>query len=215
VAGLAASFGSGAMTNDIAGIKKADVILIIGSDTSAGHPVIAARIKHAIRYGKTKLIVCDPKEIDMVKYATIYARQRCGTDVALLNGIMHVIIKNNWYDKKFVEERCEGFEALKEEVEKYPPDKVAAITGVPAEQILAIAELFGQAETAALFYAMGITQHTTGVDNVQSTANLQMLCGNLGKDGAGVNPLRGQSNVQRSEERRVGKECRSRWSPYH
>lgn len=194
--GLAASFGSGAMTNDIAGIKEADVIMIIGSDTSAAHPVIACRIKQAIRHGKTKLIVCDPKEIDMAKYATLYAQQRCGTDVALLNGIMHIIIKNNWYDKEFVEERCEGFEDLKAETEKYPPEKVSRITGVPVEKLQAIAELFGRAKTAALFYAMGITQHTTGVDNVQSTANLQMLCGNLGKVGGGVNPLRGQSNVQ-------------------
>lgn len=196
MAGLAASFGSGAMTNDIAGIKEADVIMIIGSDTSAAHPVIACRIKQAIRHGKTKLIVCDPKEIDMAKYATLYAQQRCGTDVALLNGIMHIIIKNNWYDKEFVEERCEGFEDLKGEAEKYPPEKVSRITGVPVEKLQAIAELFGRSETASLFYAMGITQHTTGVDNVQSTANLQMLCGNLGKVGGGVNPLRGQSNVQ-------------------
>lgn len=184
------------MTNDIAGINEADVIMLIGTDTSAAHPVIACRIKQAVKYGKTKLIVCDPKEIDMAKYATIYARHRCGTDVALLNGLMHIIIKENWYDKEFVEERCEGFDNLKAEVEKYPPEYVSKITGVPVTQIYSIAELFGKAETAALFYAMGITQHTTGVDNVQSTANLQMLCGNLGKAGGGVNPLRGQSNVQ-------------------
>ena len=196
MAGLAATFGSGAMTNDIAGINEADVIMLIGTDTSAAHPVIACRIKQAVKYGKTKLIVCDPKEIDMAKYATIYARHRCGTDVALLNGLMHIIIKENWYDKEFVEERCEGFDNLKAEVEKYPPEYVSKITGVPVTQIYSIAELFGKAETAALFYAMGITQHTTGVDNVQSTANLQMLCGNLGKAGGGVNPLRGQSNVQ-------------------
>jgi formate dehydrogenase major subunit len=196
VAGLAASFGSGAMTNDIAGIKNADVILVIGSDTTAAHPVIAARIKQAVRFGKTKLIVIDPKKIRLADYATIYAAQRCGTDVAVLNGIMHVIIKNNWHDAAYVEERCEGFEDLKKEVEKYTPGYVEKISGIPAAQIEEIAELFGKAPTAALFYAMGITQHTTGVDNVWSTANLQMLCGNLGKSGGGVNPLRGQSNVQ-------------------
>lgn len=196
MAGLAASFGSGAMTNDIAGIRNADVILVIGSDTTTGHPVISARIKQAVRFGKTKLIVIDPKRIRLADYATIYAAQRCGTDVAVLNGIMHVIIKNNWHDAAYVEERCEGFEDLKKEVEKYTPGYVEKISGVPAAQIEAIAELFGKAPTAALFYAMGITQHTTGVDNVWSTANLQMLCGNLGKPGGGVNPLRGQSNVQ-------------------
>jgi len=196
VAGLAASFGSGAMTNDIAGIKDSDVILVTGSDTTAAHPVISARIKQAVRSGKTKLIVIDPKKIRLADYAAIYARQRCGTDVAVINGIMHLIIKNNWYDKQFVEERCEGFEELKAEVEKYPPDKVEKISGIPAKQLEEIAELFGKAKTAALFFAMGITQHTTGVDNVWSTANLQMLCGNLGVSGGGVNPLRGQSNVQ-------------------
>lgn len=196
MAGLAAAFGSGAMTNDIAGIKEADVILIIGSDTSEAHPVIGSRIKQAVRQGKSKLIVIDPKEINMAKYATIYARQRPGTDVAVLNGIMNVIIENDWYDQKFVEERCEGFEDLKSAVKNYTPEKVEKISGVPAQKIRDIAELFGKASVASLFYAMGITQHTTGVDNVMSTANLQMLCGNLGVNGGGVNPLRGQSNVQ-------------------
>jgi formate dehydrogenase major subunit len=198
VAGLAAAFGSGAMTNDIAGIKKADVIMIIGSDTSAAHPVIAARIKQAVKEGKTKLIVIDPKKIVMADYAEIYAAQRPGTDVALLNSIMQVILKNGWEDKKFIEERVEGFEDFKKEVVKdqYDPEHVAKISGVPAEQIGEIAALFANAETASVFYSMGITQHTTGVDNVFSVANLQMLCGNMGKPGGGVNPLRGQSNVQ-------------------
>jgi formate dehydrogenase major subunit len=196
VAGLAASLGSGAMTNDIAGIKHADVILVIGSDTTAAHPVISSRIKQAVRFGKSKLIVIDPKKIKLADYATVYAAQRCGTDVAVLNGMMHLIIKNDWYDKAYVEERCEGFEDLKKEVEKYTPEYVEKISGIPAATIMEIAELFGKAPVASLFYAMGITQHTTGVDNVWSTANLQMLCGNLGKAGGGVNPLRGQSNVQ-------------------
>ncbi len=184
------------MTNDIAGIKNADVILIIGSDTSAAHPVLANRIKQAIRFGGTRLIVIDPKEIEMAKYATIYAQQRCGSDVAVLNGIMHEIIRNNWHDAAYIEERCENFAELKEMVAEYTPEKVQKLSGVPAEQIKEIAELFGTAATASVFYAMGITQHTTGTDNVWSVANLQMLCGNLGKDGGGVNPLRGQVNVQ-------------------
>jgi formate dehydrogenase major subunit len=196
VAGLAASFGSGAMTNDIAGVDKGDVALIIGSDTSEAHPVIAARMKKAARDGRLKIIVIDPKQIRMADFAEIYACQRPGSDVAVLNGMMHLIIKNGWEDKAFIEERCEGFEALKEEVSKYTPEYVEKISGVPAATLEAIAELFGKAETAAIYYAMGITQHTTGVDNVKSVANLQMLCGNMGKPGGGVNPLRGQSNVQ-------------------
>jgi len=196
VAGLAASLGSGAMTNDFAGIQEADVIMIIGSDTSAAHPVIASRIKQAVRFGKSKLIVIDPKEIGMARFADIYVRQHCGTDVALLNGIMHEIIRNNWHDRSYIAERCEGFADLEAVVADYPPEKAAEISGVPAAQIREIAAVFGQAKTASLFYAMGITQHTSGTDNVWSTANLQMLCGNLGRPGGGVNPLRGQCNVQ-------------------
>jgi formate dehydrogenase alpha subunit len=196
VAGLAASFGSGAMTNDIAGLDKSDVALIIGSDTSECHPVIAARLKKAAMDGKVKIIVIDPKRIKMADFATIYARQNPGSDVAVMNGMMHLIIKNGWEDKQFVAERTEGFEALKEEVAKYTPEYVEKISGIPAKTLEEIAELFGKAPTAGLYYAMGITQHTTGVDNVKSTANLQMLCGNMGKVGGGVNPLRGQSNVQ-------------------
>jgi len=186
------------MTNDIAGIDKANVILIIGSDTSAAHPVIAARIKQAVRDGNSKLIVLDPKKIVMADYAEIYAAHRPGTDVAVMNCMMHEIIKNGWEDKEYVANRLEGFEELKAEVsqDKYSPENVEKISNVKAETLRAIAKLFGQAKTASLFYAMGITQHTTGVDNVWTTANLQMICGNLGVEGGGVNPLRGQSNVQ-------------------
>jgi formate dehydrogenase major subunit len=198
VAGLAASFGSGAMTNDINGIKLSDVALIIGSDTSEAHPIIAARLKQAAVEGKTKLIVIDPKKIKMADFATIYACQRPGTDVAVMNGMMHIILKNGWEDKEFIAARVEpeGFEALKKELEKFTPEYVEKISGIPAKTLEEIAELFGKAKAAALYYAMGITQHTTGVDNVKTTANLQMLCGNMGIPGGGVNPLRGQSNVQ-------------------
>jgi len=198
VAGLAASLGSGAMTNDIAGIKKADVILIIGSDTSAAHPVISARIKQAVREGKSKLIVIDPKKIVMADYAEIYAAQRPGSDVAVLNCMMQEILKNDWEDKEYIKNRLEGFDEFKAEVmkDKYSPENVEKLSGIPAETLRQIAELYGKAKTASLYYAMGITQHTTGRDNVWSTANLQMICGNLGVEGGGVNPLRGQSNVQ-------------------
>lgn len=196
VVGLAQAFGSGAMTNDFTGIRESDVILVIGSNTTEAHPVVGYYIKQAVRHGKTKLIVFDPKRIPLADMADIYAAQRCGSDVALLNAMMHVIIKEELYDKAFVAERCEGFEELKAEVEKYPPEKAEAITGIPASVIIDAARMFATAGTGSIFYSMGITQHTTGVDNVWSTANLQMLCGNMGKVGGGVNPLRGQSNVQ-------------------
>jgi len=198
VAGLAASFGSGAMTNDINDIRKADVILVTGSDTTAAHPVISARIKKAVRDGKSKLIVIDPKKIRLADYAEIYASHRPGSDVAVLNGIMQIILKNGWEDREYVSNRCENFDAFKEEImkDKYSPENVEKLSGIPAETLKEIAEMFAKAKTGSVFYSMGITQHTTGTDNVKSVANLQMLCGNLGIPGGGVNPLRGQCNVQ-------------------
>ncbi len=198
VAGLAASFGSGAMTNDINDIRKADVILVTGSDTTAAHPVISARIKKAVRDSKSKLIVIDPKKIRLADYAEIYASQRPGSDVAVLNGIMQIILKNGWEDKEYITNRCENFDDFKEEImkDKYSPENVEKLSGIPADTLKEIAEMFAKAKTGSVFYSMGITQHTTGTDNVKTVANLQMLCGNLGIPGGGVNPLRGQCNVQ-------------------
>jgi formate dehydrogenase alpha subunit len=196
VAGMTAAIGSGAMTNDIAGIGAADVILVIGSDTTTAHPVIASRIKQAVRAGATKLIVIDPKRIDLAAHAAIYARHRIGSDVAVVNGIMRLIIESGLHDRAFVEERCEGFDELREMVAHYPPERVREIAGIEEDLLAEIASLFGGAETAAVFYAMGITQHTSGTDNVRSLVNLQLLCGNLGRSGGGINPLRGQCNVQ-------------------
>lgn len=193
--GLAASFGSGAMSNSIAEIEDADCIFVTGSNTTSSHPLVATRIYRAKKKG-AKLVVADPRKIQLALKADIYARQNLGTDVALLNGIMHVILKNNWHDQAFVEERTEGFEEFKQVIENYPPEKVAEITGVAADDIVKIAEHYGKAKAASIIYCMGITQHTTGVDNVKSLANLAMLTGNMGKESTGVNPLRGQNNVQ-------------------
>ena len=132
------------MTNDIAGLTKSDVALIIGSDTSEAHPVIGARLKRAAKNGM-KIIVIDPKRIRMADYATIYACQRPGTDVAVLNGMMHLIIKNGWEDKEFIAERVEGYEALKAEVEKFTPEYVEKISGIPAKTLEEIAEQIGRA----------------------------------------------------------------------
>jgi formate dehydrogenase major subunit len=196
VAGLAATFGSGAMTNSIDEIEFTDAIFAIGTNTTENHPVIGAKVKRAVRQRGAKLIVADPREIDLVKYATIWLRQKPGSDVALLNGMMNVIISEGLYDKQYVESRTEGFEAMKQVVEKYTPEVASKITGVPAEDIVTAARLYAEAEAASILYTMGITQHTTGVDNVKSIANLAMLCGNVGIEGGGVNPLRGQNNVQ-------------------
>jgi formate dehydrogenase major subunit len=196
VAGLAATFGSGAMTNSIDEIEFTDAILAIGTNTTENHPVIGAKIKRGVRQRGTKLIVADPREIDLVKYAAIWLRQKPGTDVALLNGMMNFIISEGLYDKEYVETRTEGFEAMKKVVEKYTPEYAEKITGVSAEDIKTAARIYAEAEKASILYTMGITQHTTGVDNVKSIANLAMICGNVGIEGGGVNPLRGQNNVQ-------------------
>jgi formate dehydrogenase alpha subunit len=195
VAGLAAVFGSGAMTNSIEEIERADCILIIGSNTSVTHPLIATRVYRAKAKG-AKVVVADPRKIPMVLLADLHLRQRLGTDVALINGLLHIILKKGWQDQAFVDERTENVEELKKVVEQYPPEKVSEITGIPVADLETAAEYYAKAEHATILYTMGITQHTTGVDNVKSLANLAMLTGNLGKESAGVNPLRGQNNVQ-------------------
>jgi formate dehydrogenase major subunit len=196
VAGLAAAFGSGAMTNTIADIEDANVILITGSNTTENHPVLSSVVKRAVTLKGTKLIVVDPRRILITRYAAKWLRQNLGTDVAWINGLMHVIIKEGLHDKQFVENRTEGFDELQKTVEKFSPDYVEKITGIPARELIEAARLYAKAECASILYCMGITQHTTGTDNVKSLANLAMLCGNLGIEGGGVNPLRGQNNVQ-------------------
>jgi formate dehydrogenase alpha subunit len=196
VAGLAASFGSGAMTNSIAELEDTDCILVIGSNTNENHPVIAARIKRAARLKDKDLIVVDPRRQDLVRYARLWLRQTPGTDIALINGMMQVIISEDLYAKEYVAERTENFEAMKATVAKYTPDYVEKITGIPAADLVAAARMFARAKAASVVYCMGITQHTVGTDNVKSLANLSMLCGNVGILGGGVNPLRGQNNVQ-------------------
>ncbi|MGF1697184.1 formate dehydrogenase subunit alpha [Vibrio lamellibrachiae] len=198
VTGLEASLGSGAMTNDIPSIKHSDVIFIIGSDTTAAHPIIGSHIKQAVRHNGARLVVADPKRIDIADHAELYLAHRPGTDVMLLNGVMQQIIKHGWYDQEYIEERVDGFDTLLQEVmsPNYSLEKVELVTGVKADDIFAMARLIGTAERTAVYYSMGITQHTTGHDNVRSIANLQLLCGNIGIEGGGINPLRGQSNVQ-------------------
>jgi formate dehydrogenase alpha subunit len=197
VTGLATAFGSGAMTNNIADIDNCKTMLVIGSNTTEQHPVIGTRIRRAVRRG-AKLIVADPRSIDLANIATLYIRQRPGTDIALLNGLAHIILKEGLEDKEFIANRTEGFDEWKKVVETYTPARVSEITGIAVDDLFTAARLYGGNKPSAIFYAMGITQHTTGHNNVLSVANLAMLTGNLGKPGAGVNPLRGQNNVQGS-----------------
>ena len=185
------------MTNSIRDIAEdSRSIFIIGSNTTEQHPVIGTKIRRAKRQRGAKLIVADPRQIDIAGYADMHLRHRPGTDIALLNGLMHVIIREGWHDQAFIAERTEGFEELAATAAKYTPEVASAITGVPAADIEQAAQMLAENRPGALLYAMGITQHKVGVANVMSCANLQMLLGNMGKAGGGVNPLRGQNNVQ-------------------
>jgi formate dehydrogenase alpha subunit len=196
VAGLAAAFGSGAMTNPMGDIEKAHVILVTGSNPTDNHPIADLHIRRALAHHGAKLIVADPRRLELVNYAHIWLRPRPGTDVVWLNGLMHVIIKEGLWDRSYVEERTENFSSLEETVMKYDPGFVEKITGIPAGDLKKVARLYAKAAVASIVYAMGITQHAAGTDNVKSIANLAMLCGNVGIEGGGVNPLRGQNNVQ-------------------
>jgi len=197
VAGLAASFGSGAMSNSMDDVANyAQAFFIIGSNTTEQHPVFGAMIRQAVRQRGAKLIVADPRKIDITEFATLHLRQRPGTDIALINGLMHIILEKGWEDKAFIEERTENFAEFKATVMAYPPAKVAEITGVPIEKLYQAAEIIATSKPTAVLWAMGITQHIVGVRNVMDLANFQMLLGNMGVPGGGVNPLRGQNNVQ-------------------
>ena len=196
MAGLAASLGSGAMTNSISDIPQADVLLVTGSNTTEAHPVIGLQMKAAVRKHGAKLILIDPREIELASFAALHLRPRSGTDVAVLNAMAHVIIEEGLLDRDFVESRTENFAALAGAVRDCSPAWAEDISGVPAELIARAARMYGQASSAAIFWAMGITQSSHGVDNVQALANLALLTGNFGRPGTGVNPLRGQNNVQ-------------------
>jgi len=196
IAGLARAFGSGAMTNSINEIEYADVILVIGSNTTEAHPNIALRIKAAVMKHGAKLIVADPRRIHLVRFAEIHLRQKPGTDVALINAMMNVIIAEKLLDEEFIRDRTEGFEEARPVIEQYTPEVAEKITGVPAQDIRRAARLYATADRGSIIYSMGITQHTTGTDNVLALANLAMITGNIGRESTGVNPLRGQNNVQ-------------------
>ncbi len=195
VTGLAETFGSGAMTNAISCIDETDVIFVIGSNTTEQHPLIGSRIMNAVRSG-TRLLVADNRRIRLARHADLHLRHRNGSDVPLLCGMMQVIIAEGLADREFIATRTENYEALAESVAPWTPERSAAETGLEAADIIAAARLYAGAKRAMIFYSMGITQHSHGVDNVRCIASLAMLTGNIGRPGTGVNPLRGQNNVQ-------------------
>ena len=183
------------MTNSVGEIADAACILAIGTNTTVAHPVIALRVKEAVRKG-AKLIVANPKEIDLCRHAHIFLRQWPGTDVVLLMGMMRVIVEEGLADTAFIEERCENFDAFRQSLENFPLEFVEETTGVPREKVVEAARCYATNSPGSILYAMGITQHTHGTDNVMATSNLALLTGNVGKPSTGVNPLRGQNNVQ-------------------
>lgn len=183
------------MTNSINEFDDADLFFVIGSNTTAQHPLIGSRIINAVEQG-SRLLLFDPREIPLAQFATLHLKQNLSTEVALLNGIMNVIIQEDLYDRLYVETRTEGFEELKKLLARYTPKVVEQITGVRASDLYRAAVMYAQADKAMIVYAMGITQHVAGTDNVKTLANLAMLTGHVGRPSTGVNPLRGQNNVQ-------------------
>ncbi len=193
--GLVTVLGSGAMTNTINGIVESDVMLVIGSNTTETHPIIGLRMLKAAKKG-SRLIVADPRRIKLCDSAELWMQQKPGTDGALINAMCHVILRDGLEDRAFIDGNTENFDAFKASVADCTPEWAEKITHVPAAEIEKAAHLFAKAEKAGIYYTMGITQHTSGTDNVCTLANLSLITGNLGKPGAGLNPLRGQNNVQ-------------------
>jgi formate dehydrogenase alpha subunit len=183
------------MTNSIGEIEFNDALFVIGSNAPEAHPIIGSKMKRAKRRG-AKLIVVDPRKTELAEMADVWMRIIPGTDAALINGMINVIISNGWEDREFIDTRCEGYEDMWNVVKNYPPSRVAEITGIPEEQIYQAAEIYAKTKKAGIFYTLGITEHTTGTANVMNLANLAMVTGHLGIESAGVNPLRGQNNVQ-------------------
>ncbi len=183
------------MTNAISEIEGNEVLFIIGSNATEAHPIIGNKMKKAVKNG-SELIVIDPRRTELAEMATIWLPLKSGTDAALVNGLMNIIVKENWHDKEFIKSRCTGFDQVLEVIEKYPPEVVSRITGISEEMLYETAKLYTSTKKAGIFYTLGITEHTTGTANVMNLANLAMLTGHLGVENSGINPLRGQNNVQ-------------------
>jgi predicted molibdopterin-dependent oxidoreductase YjgC len=188
-------FGAGAMTNSIDEIRDADLLFVIGSNTTEAHPIIAMEMKRAVQRGAT-LIVGDPRKIWLARHADIHLQMKPGTDVWLLNALAHVIVTEDLVDHDFIRDHTEHFEDLRANLLRYPPEEAEVVTGVPAELIRKAARAYATTKKAGIYYTLGITEHTHGTDNVYGLANLVLMTGHLGVRSAGMNPLRGQNNVQ-------------------
>ena len=196
MAGLATSFGSGAMTNSIADVDKSAAFLVIGSNTTWNHPIIGDAVKRAVTQRGAKLIVVDPRRIELAGMANVFCHIQPGHNIPILNGMMNVILAEDLHDAAYIAERCENFDEFAGSLLEFTPEKVEEITGVPADAIREAARLYATSKPASILYAMGVTQHSQGTDGVKALANLAMLTGHIGRESTGVNPLRGQNNVQ-------------------
>jgi len=195
VEGLRRTLGSGAMTNSIADLARADCLLVVGSDTTENHAIIGARLLEAKARG-ARLIVVDPRRIRLAAFANLHLQIRLGTDIPLVNGMIQTIFAHGWEDRAYLAARCENVEALRASVASFTPDHVAAVTGVSAADIIKAARWYATTRRAALVYGLGVTQHVCGTENVIALSNLALVTGHVGLEGAGINPLRGQNNVQ-------------------
>ncbi len=195
MAGLATQFGSGAMTNSIGEIENTDTIFAIGTNTTEAHPIIAQKVFKAQNKGAS-LVVADPRKTELATKADVWLRPLPGTNVALLKGMMKVILDNNLVDEEFIEKNTENYVEFKASIDKVSLQDVAETTQIPVKEIEKAAKLYAESNKSSILYTMGITQHTTGTDGVSSIANLAMMTGNIGRESTGVNPLRGQNNVQ-------------------
>ncbi len=196
VTGLQLSIGSSAMSNSIAEMENLEAFIVTGSNTTETHPVISNFLKRAVRVNGAKLIVIDPRRIEMADFATLYLQQKPGSDVAVFQAMAHVVVKEGLYNPDFIAERTEGFEDYVESLEEFTPEWAEQVSGVPAEDIRQAARIYASAGKASIYWGMGISQSTHGTDNTLSLVNLALMCGHVGKPGTGLNPLRGQNNVQ-------------------
>lgn len=183
------------MTNSIEEILGADLLFVIGSNATEAHPIIGNKMKQAVKAG-TKLIVADPRETELAKMADIWLQLKPGSDIALINGLMNIIINNNWQDQEYIDNLCEGYDELKAVVSNYTPEYASEISGISVDVLYEAAKLYSHSPKAGIFYTLGITEHICGTDNVSSLANLGMITGHIGKESCGINPIRGQNNVQ-------------------
>ena len=196
VTGLQLAIGSSAMSNSIAEMAHLDTFIVTGSNTTETHPVISLFLKRAVRQNGAKLIVIDPRQIELTDFATLWLRQRPGTDVAVFQAMAHVIVNEDLVNAEFIASRTEGFDAYVESLAGFTPEWAESVSGVPAEDIRKAARMYAMAERAAFYWGMGISQSTHGTDNALALANLALMTGHIGRPGTGLNPLRGQNNVQ-------------------